>query len=186
LKAFGALVNLSLTDAAQAVLGKEPQMFTALKSVLQDPDVGEHRARACGVLQNLSINVENRLLIALESGLLELLVTLLCEWPSGQKLVMSVLGLLLNLSVAVENKPLIGGTAGSCDAFIRLIDGGTDDEKVKSISLVWSLANNTENKASFSANTALLTALTNAAGLQGDIKVKAMGALNYLAPNVKV
>jgi len=100
LKAFGAVVNLSLTDAAQVVLGNEPQMFTALKSILQDEAAGEHRARACGVLQNLSINIENRLLIALESGLLELLVTLLREWPSGQKLIMSVLGLLLNLSVA--------------------------------------------------------------------------------------
>ena len=186
LKAFGALVNLSLTDAAQAVLGKDPLMFTALKSILQDPEVGEHRARACGVLQNLSINVENRLLIALESGLLDLLVSLLKDGPSGQKLVMSVLGLLLNLSVAVENKPLIGGAVGACDACIRLIDSGTDDEKVKAISLVWSLANNAENKASFSTNGTLVAALTNAAGQPGDIKVKAMGALNYLAPNVKV
>ena len=51
---------------------------------------------------------------------------------------------------------------------------------------VWSLANNADNKARFSEDNTLIEALTAAAGLAGDIKVKAMGALNYLAPNVKV
>jgi hypothetical protein len=52
--------------------------------------------------------------------------------------------------------------------------------------IAWSLANNADNKTRFSEDSTLIVALTATAGLAGDIKVKAMGALNYLAPNVKV
>ena len=184
-RAFGALANLSLTENAQVLFGKEPHMFTVLTSMLQDTTAGENRSRACGVLQNLSVNVDNRVLIVQEKGLLDLLVQLL-GGTSGDKLLISGLNLLFNLSLAAENKVHIGSTAGVMPALLSLLERGTDDEKLKSIGLIYSLVSHADNKAKFSGDNVLIATLTAAAGKGGDIRTKAVAALSHLAPGLKL
>ena len=190
LKAFGAMVNLSLSDVAQAALGKEEGTFEALMSVLGDTTAGDNRARACGVMQNLSVNADNRKEIVATEGLLNLLVSLMVAGDEvnaeGKKLCMGALSLCLNLSVAPENKAVLGATTGLAPALTAIIDHGNTDEQVKACSLVWSLAAAAENREAFSEHTDLIVALTAAAARGGDIRVKATGALSNLAPGVKL
>jgi hypothetical protein len=184
MKAFGAIVNLSLTQASQTVLGASEGCFRAMKLMLADESMGDNRARACGVLHNLSVNADFRILIAREPGLLDLLMRLVTE---GGPLRKNALGLTLNLCTAAENKPLVGEAKGLVDAAIACMSPSSPaEDQARGASLIWSLCSDAIVKQNLTADNNLIVALTSAAGRGGDVGQKAMGALSNLAPKVKV
>jgi hypothetical protein len=181
-KAFGAIVNMSLTEQSQTALGKSDGAFKALKGILADETSPENRTRACGVLQNLSVNAEFRLLIAQESGMLDLLINLI---QTGAPLRKNALGLILNLSTVPENKALIYKTTNFSSAVIECMKASSDeDEQVRGASLIWSLCAHQDAREKLKEMNDMIVALTTAAGRGGDVSVKALGALSNLAPSI--
>jgi hypothetical protein len=184
MKAFGAIVNLSLTTESQTALGNAEGAFRALYLMVADETAGDNRNRACGVLHNLSVNAIFRPLIPKQPGLLDTLMTVIL---SGGPLRKFALGLTLNLCVAAENKPLVGKAAGLVPAAIECMKTtSTADEQVKAASMIWSLCSDQGTKEALTQENELIVSLTAAAGRGGDVGAKAMGALSNLAPKIKI
>jgi len=188
-KAFGAVVNMSLSEATQEALGQNSALVGALLSLLKSESAGENRSRACGVLQNLAVSPINRLSMLADNDKLKLAAVVIGIIKNTESLRNNALGLFLNLSVAPENKPIVGASVGLVEALSMCIadSPAASDVRLKACSLAWSLGSNEENRSLLAAHQPLLDALTAVAGEEsGDIQAKAMGALGTLAPGLSI
>lgn len=186
LKAFGAIVNLSLSQDTQSAIGSADGAFAALMSILRDENVGDFRARAAGVLQNLAVDTNNRVLMGADASL-ELIpttVSYLRFQPKG--LLAPSLGILLNMSVSTENKGLIGREDDLIPALTKIISTESAAVKVKALSLVWSLSSDKPTRDIMKGTTELIEALSGASKEEGEVAKKALGALGNLAPGLIV
>mgnify|MGYP002835533790 CR=1 FL=1 len=185
LKAFGAIVNLSLSQNTQAAIGEAEGCLKALLSVLTDSAAGDYRARAAGVLQNLAVDAGNRTQMGSDKdlNLVATVIDIIANPPPG--LLAASLGLLLNLSVANENKTAIGESEKLTGAIIKVISTEQPAIKVKALSLVWSLSSDKVSRTLMKASTELIDALSVCATEEGEVAAKALGALGNLAPDLK-
>lgn len=184
LKAFGAIVNLSLSQDTQTAIGAAHGSFAALMSVLRDESVGDFRARAAGVLQNLAVDQTNRVFMGADSSL-ELIPTVVSYLETPPKgLLAPSLGILLNMSVSTENKGLIGREVSLIDSLSRIISEESASVKVKALSLVWSLSSDKPTRDIMKGTPGLIDALAAASKEEGDVAKKALGALGNLAPGL--
>ncbi len=186
LKAFGAIVNLSLSQDTQGAIGGAEGAFAALMSILMDESVGDFRARAAGVLQNLAVDTNNRVLMGADSSLMLIPTTVsyLRFQPKG--LLAPSLGILLNMSVSQENKGLIGREDALIPALTKIIATESASVKVKALSLVWSLSSDKPTRDIMKGTPELIEALSAASKEEGDVAKKALGALGNLAPGLIV
>jgi hypothetical protein len=187
LKAFGAIVNLSLSQNTQAAIGSAEGSLMALMSILKDDSVGDFRVRAAGVLQNLAVDADNRVAMGADPDLqvVPVAVSFLAA-NSKSPLLAPSLGMLLNMSVSNENKKLIGGQEELIGYLTKIVENEQAAIKVKALSLIWSLSSDKPTRDIMKGSHELIDAISKAASEDGDVAKKALGALGNLAPGMTV